>query len=333
VPGIAPAGPDRFARRHAWLTTTAREAWVGWRCAQITGLMDRIAARLRSARPDLKLFIHVFPSDGQRPYGPDKFQGQADTPRSRLQEAGLDVDALAHIPGVIVIDSTASYGRDWPDAVAKGLLEPLRDPALVRSLRTDAGYYLPSHRYLEATDAVVPPDLLGYPRGTKATWASVAANTAGRNALERFAVVLAEGDALMLGDGGNSYVYSVAGLPDFLADYTQLPAVNFQTETSGAAAVVVRTLRDRGAWWLYAVNRKSNIQCVELPIHGSGTLRRLSNSTVITQTEPRLVLQLAPYELIALRGLGDERLDGKPTPVSCASRANRYRSPNPALGN
>jgi hypothetical protein len=334
VPGIAPAGPDRFARRHAWLTTTAREAWVGWRCAQITGLMGKIAARLRSARPDLQLYIHAFPSDANRPYSVDNGQGRADTPRSRLQEAGLDVEALARIPGLTIVDSTATYGRAWPDAVARGLLQPLKDPALIPSLRTAAGlYYLPSHQYLEATDTVVPPEMLGYPKGTKASWASVAANTAGRSALERFAVGLAEGDALMLGDGGNGYVYSIAGLRDFLADYTQLPTINFQSATRADASVVVRTLEDHGIGWLYAVNRKSDIQCVELPIQSSVSLTRLSNNAVIDHTGPALVLQLSPYELIAVRSEGNLRMERKPMPVSCAAHGDRYQSTTPALDN
>jgi len=333
VPNIDAAGSDRYARRHAWLTTAAREAWVRWRCAQIAGLVERIAARLRHVRPDLKLFIHAFPSDPERPYLPDNGTGLADTPRSRLREAALDLDALVHIPGVILIDSTASYGRDRPDAVAKGLLGPLKDPALIRSLRSDTGlFYLPSHRYLEATDAVVPPDLLGYPKDTKASWLSVAANAPGRNALERFAVGLAEGDALMLGDGGNGYVYSVPGLHDFLTDYTRLPAANFQTETDTDAGVVVRTRKVRGAWWLYAVNRKGAVQCVELPIKGSGGLTRLANDSVIARAGSPLVLQLAPYELIAMRGGDNHSLEGKPVSVSCAAHVDRYQSLGPAFG-
>lgn len=327
IPGESTTAPDRFARRHAWLTGPGREAWVRWRCAQVTALVDRIARRLRAARPDLRLFIHVFPSDPERPYAKGDRQRPPDTPRTRLLEAGLDVSALADLTGVVLIDSSVSYGRDRPGAVAKGLLEPLRDPDLLQSLRTGAGLNaLPAHRYLEATDKVVPPALLGFPEGTKATWTSVAANGAGRNALERFALGLAVGDALLLGDGGNGNVYGVPGLRPFLADYTKLPAVNFRTESAPDDAVVVRTHAQPGAWWLYAVNRSNAVACVQLPIQGAGPLTRLADGKEIARTGPLLVFQLAPYELIALRGDEAHRLDRQPAATACEPNPDRYRS-------
>ncbi|MFX9818448.1 hypothetical protein ABTQ10_20015, partial [Acinetobacter baumannii] len=77
--------------------------------------------------------------------------------------------------------------------------------------------------YFEVTDAVVRPELIGFPATIKNGWISSAATAPGHLALERYASVLAETDALMLGDGGNMFVFGLTEISEFMKVYTSLP--------------------------------------------------------------------------------------------------------------
>jgi len=112
--------PDRFEKRHDWLTGPAREKWVAWRCDAMTALHREVLARLRQVRPDLKLYL---------------------TPAG--QEAGIDAKKLSAIEGVVLMDAPSRYGRrDFTD---KGALsdqanrDGLLDPASLGKLRTITG--------------------------------------------------------------------------------------------------------------------------------------------------------------------------------------------------
>jgi hypothetical protein len=76
-------------------------------------------------------------------------------------------------------------------------MNPVRDPR-------GASAFLFGSAYFEATEVVIPPELLGFPAGTTRTWMSGVVNPAGRNYLERWALAVAEGDASFMSDGGNS---------------------------------------------------------------------------------------------------------------------------------
>jgi hypothetical protein len=277
VPVAAQAQSMRFTLRHAWLTGAGQRAWMDWRCRKMTELYRRLVERVRQARSDLTLYVHVFPADEGRPFDTH------DTPRERLREAGLDVDALGALRGLVLIDSSARYGRRSAGSVDAGLMKPIRDAAVINSLRAqgEGGHFIAAHTYLEATDRVIPPSLLGFPPDTSASWTSLAANPARRGALERFAVALAEGDALMLGDGGNAYVYSVAGLKEFLDEFTRLPARTFLNYESGEGPIAVRTLTDKESSWFYVVNRTPTSRLVDLEIDHDGAIDAASRSEVL----------------------------------------------------
>jgi hypothetical protein len=181
-------------------------------------------------------------------------------------------------------------------------MQAVRDPAVIDSLRVagQGGYYISVHNYLEATDRVIPPTQLGFPDGTSANWTSLAANPPGRNALERFAAELARGDALMLGDGGNAYVYAVPGLEKFLASYTQLPSRPFADYAAGSGPIVVRTLADEGRLWIYAVNPDATSHELELRFDRPGSIEILADGTKAAVND-RFELTLPPYGIFAAR--------------------------------
>lgn len=293
-----------------------------WRCQQISALLRRIADRIREARPDLELYVHAFPGDESRRFT------AVDTPTSRLRDAGLDPAQIGHLTGVHLIDSSASYGRNIPDAVGKGLFDAVRQPALIEYLEPGggSGRYISGHRYIEATETVIPPERLGFPTTTRATWASLAANPPGRSALERFAAELAFGDAVMLGDGGNGAVFSAPDLRDFLADFTRLPAQPFEQRTEPGAPVVVRTLVTGASGWLYAVNTTNNAASLDLTVEGGGTVEPLRSNVALSVSGSRLTVTLKPFEVVAARFPATSRITRISARRSAANASPRNRS-------
>lgn len=328
VPLGAPADPGRFAQRHKWLTTVGREAWINWRCQKIGELMVRARDRVRQARPDLKLFLHIFGSSGTVP-DPQVAPGQRGAAFDRLRQSGVDPTLLRQLPGVVLIDSSYAYGRRSPDSVFLGNHDNLLDPTSLSVVRDGApGRFVLGMKYLEATEFVVPPQRLGLPAGTKPTWMSAQANPAGRHALERYAVALAETDALMLGDGGNGYTFGPPVVQQFIAEYLQLPSLPFAARHDALDPVTVRTLGTEQGLMFYAVNRERFPVTTTMTLNKTGKALRLSVGTPMPAIGRALTLELKPYELIVGRLDPGLEIDFIATRVAAGDRAlveNRLR--------
>lgn len=302
-------GEGRFRERYDWLMANAKEAWVTWRCAKIAEVYQRIRDRVRQARPDLRVYSDVFggfPAD--------------------LREAGLDTKRLSALNGVSLVNALHSYGRRQhsqleTQAARDALLEPASLNAV--SDTNGLGGYLFGAGYFEATEAVVPPEALGLPADTKRTWMSGVVNPAGRHALERWAIALAEGDAAYLSDGGNAYTLGQPILREFLQEYRSLPCASFTPRKDARDPVAVwtrdvqgigttpepRTLKPEPSFLFYAVNRAGYPVRVDLQFAQPGLLKRLSGETLcvrrlstgaaVPTPGGRLRLDLRPYELLA----------------------------------
>ena len=293
--------PQRFAARHAWLTGPGRQAWIDWRCRNITDLIRRIRDRVRLARPDLKLYVNIF---GEQGVYTGSFSHE-DSPSlvSRLRESGIDPALLNALDGVVLLNSAYSYGRREADGALRGFRDMLIDPATLNALRKpgDGGRFLSSSQYLEATEVVVPPEQLGFAPDTKKTWMSAVTNPAGRHALERYAVELAATDAITLGDGGNGYVFGPPVVREFMANFRRLPARRFEDHPDAVDPVAVRSLSDSGGYYFYAVNRERYPVSVVMALSKSGAIVRLADDQQVTSNDRHLRLDLRPYELLAFK--------------------------------
>lgn len=278
--------------RYDWLTGAGREAWVEWRCRKIAALYARIRDRVQQARPDLVVYSSLFAWDGM------------DRGSEALREAGIDVNLLASIPGVVLINALHTYGRREAEAVTtqrnRDLLLDPRQTALVPT-GANGRALLTSASYLEAIEAVVPPAQLGFPANTKQTWTSAAANPAGRHAIERFAVQLAQTDAVMLGDGGNGYSLGQPVLREFLQEYRSLPAERFSARADARDPVAVWTLARPGDFVFYAVNRERYPARVSIQLAGTREIKRLSSGETIPLSTGVLAFVLQPYQVIAFK--------------------------------
>lgn len=301
VPVGKQGDPDRFAQRFQWLTTTARDPWIKWRCRKVAQLVSKVRDRVRAARPDLKLYLHVFDTDVNAPDLPSNTRGEG-VRLVRMRAAGIDPDLLRAIEGVILIDSSYAYGRHKPDNAFLGNHDHLLDPVSLSALRgKSAGRFIFGMQYVEANEKVVPPERLGFDAATKATWMSTPANPAGRHALERFAVPLADADALMLGDGGNAYTFGPPVVKEFLREFAQLPDRPFVELKSVADPVMIRILQGEDGMQFYAVNRERYAVTTTIRSDRPANWTRQSSGELLSGNSATLKLDLKPYELLVGR--------------------------------
>jgi hypothetical protein len=291
--------PGRFAGRYRWIMANAKAAWIDWRCEKIAELYARVASRLRRARPDLRLYSTVFdayPSE----YG-----------ASWLLEAGIDPARLGRIPGVVLINSLHAYGRRYGEVVTQGTRDNLIEPGMLNALRPDGapGRVLPYARYLEAIESVVPPAELGFTAGTPATWTSGVSNPAGRHALERYALALAETDADFLGDGGNAYTLGQPVLAEFLREYRALPAAPFTPRADARDPVAVWECESGDRRYFYAVNRERYPVTLQLRLSGAGSFVSLVSGEALAAAAGGAEVALQAYQLRGFRGPLSLRLD------------------------
>jgi hypothetical protein len=128
----------------------------------------------------------------------------------------------------------------------------------------------------------------------------MAANPAGRGALERFAVELADSDAQMLGDGGNAYVFAVPELKEFLGNFTQLPARAFTNFGPAVGPVIIRTSRDKEFAWFYVVNRSSTEKQIVVEFDTGGNVEALADGSAQV-IDGHLTIKLSPFALFVGR--------------------------------
>lgn len=302
VPAGDASDAGRFARRHEWLMSREKEAWIRWRCGKLTQLLTRARDTLRAARPDLQLFLHVF--------GPTVSAAPAGSPpagdfMSRLREAGLDIASLGKIDGLVLVNSSFSYGRGEQDAL---VFAAARDPLLVPVTMgaNPAGprsqWFLPASQHIEAIGEIVPPLALGFSSTTQPSWVSAASNPPGRQALERYAVLLAETDAMALGDGGNNQTLGSREVAGFAREFGKLPQLPFAEVAGATDPVMVRALQDEDAYYFYAVNRESYPVRISVELAGNGELVHRDESIVVHEGNRLLEIELQPYELRAVSG-------------------------------
>ena len=281
--------PRRFRQRYEWLMAHARDAWIAWRCQKIAQLYTRIRDRVRQARADLKVYSSVFdgyPSE----FGTDWLRG-----------AGVDVQLLSRIDGVVLINALHAYGRVYADNTTQGTRDNLLDPRVLKSMiePNGSGKFLAYTRYAEANTIPFPPQQLGFDSKTKQTWMSAVINPAGRHSLERYAIELAETDASLLGDGGNGYTLGQPVLREFMQEYRRLPTARFTPRKDARDPVAVWALSRSTDYLFYAVNRERFSVILQLRFDGLGEVRRLSSGQKMLTQNSMLNIQLQPYQLMA----------------------------------
>jgi hypothetical protein len=199
----------------------------------------------------------------------------------------------------------------------------LMDPAQLLALAAPGAQhaFLIGNYYFEASEPVLPPTALGYPANTPTGWISAVIAPSGRHFLERYAVALAESDARLLGDGGNTYTLGQPVLREFLDAYRCLPETPFVPRADA---------RDPVAVWeraplFYAVNREPFAVPVCIRLTGAARVRDLAAQREIAAPDGTLAFDLEGYGLRVFAAPAGMRIAAAEIAVPQAAREMAQR--------
>jgi hypothetical protein len=317
VPGD-PDDPERFMTRYEFLTSPEqKERWVNWRCDRLLDYHIRLRDRIRGDRDDVKLvFWGSFRSD-------PIYQVPGDT-LTRMRECGVDL-AKVQQAGNIAIMPAARYGSRFTTSATQGIYDGFFDVDAVRTGMGEPRAFGAYMNYLELAREW-PAEKLGLKlpaKETKPPYHCSASLGAGRNSLEKFAVVLAEQDTALFHDGGNADCLGDAELwKEWFAEYRALPPVAFQRvdsardpvavwqqgagvrgqESGSSPATPSPDLSGHGVTGLlraffYAVNRERWPVTIELAFDNCREVTRLTSGEATQLQDGKLTLELQPFEL------------------------------------
>ncbi len=292
VVGLSPA------ERYAQLTGSHLDTWLAWRSQHISELFEKLVKRLRTRRSDLQLYLYLMGG---------RFMN--------IQEAGVDYEKLGAIPGLSLVKGDFRYGyvsASQTASVARLEEQRMRDKLTsvetLGSNHTSAyGGYLFSAAYLELNGQELPPQMFGLPPDTPPVHTSAHLVPAGRQALERYALALAESDAAVLLNGGNAYFVDPPIVSEFMNTYRRLPDVKFNPREDARDPVAVREHSGEEAYYFYAVNREPYPMNIEVFFNRTGFVEPITGNG--GQNTDRLTITLKAFELVAFKGPSSLAID------------------------
>ena len=253
------AKPWRGRDAAKWIKANAREAFLDYRVDVVTAFYARLAAQLRAARPDLRLWVNLY--DSPLPTRADFLDPLCAGTVAR--EGGIDVAKLqAAIPNLIVTQT--QNPADHRKFELFRYADRERGPAWHRDLETSEAFFrhiapaavkfLHHHdRYWENPIGRTAP--LKAPWLDECVWRVTTLNPAGVHALKHFVEPFRYHDFFGVSKGG--YLIGTYGMEDVLTPFLQafraLPPVAMET-VGTFGAVTVRKGSYRGRDYVYFVN-------------------------------------------------------------------------------
>lgn len=277
--------PAAARNRHDVILANFREAWINWRCERIRDIFRGIVQRVRQARSDLTVQVLFFAlAGGEQPNSED------------LREAGIDLDMLKSVEGLVLIDGRFQHGAkedsiEWQRRTREEYLGA-NGVSLFEGEKGRASTLFPMH-YIEITDAVAKSAQLGWANDRKDPWVSASSEPPGRLRLSRYAELVGDFDVYMLGDGGNGYVFSGEGLAEFMAEFRALPRRPFERVPNVGKTLVLR----RSGKLFYIVSLSPKPQSVRINLAGAGDVRRVTTGELVARRDGEIAVDLKPYEL------------------------------------
>ena len=252
--------PKRGRTSAKWILANAREAWVQWRCDQVTRFYARMAAKLRTRRPDLKLWLNSFvqPDWNWPDFMEDGFMER------QAREGGLDRAALAAIPNLILCQTQLPAFCRKRD---RNLFPNDETYAFNRVLQTKPGFFalvkdarfpwINQHDLYWENPVGKEKGALNGDGFAETPWRVTTINPSGYHALRDFVLPLRFGDVLGMSKGG--YLVGTYGMEEhlrkFAAAFRALPAVVFKDVADDLPADVrFRTAVFEGKRYAYVVN-------------------------------------------------------------------------------
>jgi hypothetical protein len=309
------ADPLRGKAYAEWLMANARAAWVDWRCRAVAAWHKRIAAKLASARPDLRLSLTLL-----TPMHPAR--GEAfDDPHyiDRLnREAGVDARLYADAPNIVISQGLrparyrAGYDRPQTDRERQFLRDVFNTRAYYESLDAAKLPWLHLHdHYWESpvgdpTRRKKTEKALTAPWLKEEPWRVTTLNPASYYALRSYVLPLRYHDLLGIARGG--FLIGTYGMEEHLVPFAKafraLPAKPFADVPGCGETVKVRSLQFDGQTWFYAVNTGDQPAEVTIAASASEVTDLVTGQPPVERNGASLNLRLTPYQLRSFRASG-----------------------------
>ena len=249
------SGADRFGKRYQWLKENQWEPWLDWRCRKVAELVESLVKELNGKKLIFRVTIEqLLPSDPGKPSLIRKTleQGRIPDLARAYREQGVDLQALARIPNVIVMpDVRPNHSRVFGDKADE---RPMNFSEELFSLWKIPGIQdlqITQHNNLEMWQGggFVPTS-----KGTESRSLRVFATSLPNNrfALENFAWGVAMGDPMEINHGwwGNPETGAYEEFRRFYRAFSEIPQRPFAAVPGTNDPVFVRQNGDL----LYAVN-------------------------------------------------------------------------------
>jgi hypothetical protein len=316
VPGKSD-DPQRFMTRYLFLTSPEnKDRWVNWRCTRLLEYHKKLRDRIRGNRDDLKLvFWGNFRSD-------PIYKVPEDT-LTRMKQCGVDLAKVQKAGGIAIMPA-ARYGGRFVTSKVQGIYDGFFNTSYARAGMGAPRAFAAYMQYLELAHEW-PAEKLGLklPKNqTKPPYHCSASLGAGRNSLEKFAVVVAEQDSSLLQDGGNADCF---GDPEiwrpWFNEYSALPPLPFSSLEDAVDPVAVWYAKVSGnknakdGFYFYAVNRARWPISIQLSLAGCDNVTRITNDKTIALKNGKLTLSLKPFELISFRADPNAKITGSETTI------------------
>jgi len=237
-----------------FLTSPAvKDRWVAWRCAKIADFHGRILQALRGGTRTDVFFGIAGQFDQEGLYAKEK------TYAARALGSGVDSVARRTSDGLSLIPC-ARFGWRTPNVEGRAIYDEY-----FQKESTDGGMGAPrafaSYMNYHELGTSWPIAQFGIDlkeKGGHPPYLCSASVAAGRAALEKYAVVLAEQDTSYFREGGNADSFGSADvMGPWLARYESLPAVAFDRVPGKNDPVAVWQKTVGGRLRYYAVNKES----------------------------------------------------------------------------
>jgi acetyl esterase/lipase len=313
--------PLRGKARYDWLMANAREPWTAWRCRELAKFYKAIAARLATARPDLRLTLSVLTPlnhAGESSYADAGFVNRQN------RQGGLDAALFADTPNIVIAQGLrpmryeAGYDRsraNYDETFFRNVFETEAYYESLSGVRTP-WVYLHDHYFetafgdpLRAGNSVPP---LTAPWYHEQHWRVTTINPAGCYGMKPYIVPFRYHDVLGITRGG--FLIGTYGMEDVLVPFVRafraLPAVEFETRADSTPTVIHRSKILAGTEWFYVVNTTETPADFVLTLpEGATAIDLLTGKPAAGQAQGKLSLKLAPYEFRSFKANSREVKD------------------------
>lgn len=293
--------PERGRLYAEWIRKNAFEKWIDWRCDVLARFYGKVAARLKAARPDLKLVLTVFASNARTRPG---YATEPDVVVRNNREGGVDMTKILRYADNVVLHQTVVPADPRYFARAerapeehKRLLELAGGELPFRHLETvpDAWLGLFDRYWESPIGSSGPGNTLTCDWLKECGWRVSTINPGGRAALEQYVKPFRYGDLLTVTKGG--FLIGTYGLESVLVPFAKafraLPPVKFR-DLPASETVRLRAVEFEGKSWFYLVNTENATMDIRLTAP-PGTVDLVTGRRLSGPVE----LKMLPYEFLS----------------------------------